>query len=342
MSYETGTSTGANDLIDKLRVFLLADSWTVNLWADDGTGKRLHVQKTAGDSTVMYFNFRSAVNEKGSTITGDNVNSEGYGNVTGILVNGSTGYDVGESWDKQPGYGQNAASQSYACAISPVSLTAIPSYYFFSVNDTVSIVVEITSGKFQFMSFGLLEKQGTFTGGQFFTASMSSGEPAKDWTGYDYKNQYVPRYLSLSGYAGYDLVQGAVYVNADSVASWRRCSETAEYPIAFSCVSGQRATPNTSFGTYSKRAFCSMFYAKSPSAYNAMAAMAPAYVFLKRTDLNYSLIGWPSGVRCLNVTQYDPGQELTYGDETWLVFHNNGINDTPVNLYAGFAFKKVV
>ena len=73
-----------------------------------------------------------------------------------------------------------------------------------------------------------------------------------------------------------------------------------------------------------------------------MAAMCPIYTFLKRSDNNFSLIGWPEGVRFLNVTNYSAAQELTFGAETWMVFHADSLVGTPKKMYTGFAFLKVV
>lgn len=339
VGFYTGTSTGPNDLIDKLRLALIAESWTVDAFSAVGAGYRLHVHKAASDATNMYFNFRSAIDEHGpSLITEDNLNSDS-GDVTGLVINGSTGYDAGEDWDTQTGHPDNRSSQSYGCCMTPMSISAIPAYYFFFVGDSVHIVVEITSGKFQFMSFGMLKKQGTITGGQYFTASISTYSPVGDYTGSEtYRSQYAPRYFSLSGYAGYDSINGAVYLTADSVTKWFRCSESSEHEIVFSCPSGAGNPGN--YDQYCLRGICSFFWAFAPSFYNAMAAMAPCYVFIKRSDDNYSLLGWPEGVRFLNVTNYTPAQEITYGSETWMVFNNDGVNASQTNPYAGFAFLK--
>ena len=48
MAYETGTATSEQDLLDKLRIFALAQGWTVNRFgtrADDATGKELYLTK---------------------------------------------------------------------------------------------------------------------------------------------------------------------------------------------------------------------------------------------------------------------------------------------------------
>ena len=334
MSYQSGTSTGPNDLLDKIRTFLLADGWAVNLWADIGAGKRLHVQKTASDSTVMYFNFRSAIAETGNTLITEDNTGGANGTVTGIIINGSTGYDVGQVWHKQPGYPQNIDSSNYSfgCVMSPMSITAIPAYYIFSVGDAVHIVVEVTGGKFQFMSFGLLYKQGTFTGGQFFSGSWNSYAPYGDWS----LSWYGPRYFTFNVGSSYGTLSGGVYLDVDSVADWRCADAGATREIIFPCVAGQSANKE-----YSQTGLCSMFWSKAPNAYNAMSAMVPIYTLAKRSDNNYSLLGWPEGVRFLNVTNYSPGQEITYGAETWKVFHADSGNFTPLNMYCGFAFLKV-
>lgn len=347
MSYQTGTSTGPNDLIDKIRVFLLAEGWTVNLFTTVGAGYRLHVQKTAGDGTVMYFNFRSAIAEYGSTITGDNSSYDqpSYGGIegriTGILINGSTGYDIGLSWDMQPNYplsddDATPATNSCASCMTAMSTSAIPAYYFFTVDDTVNIVVEVTSGEFQFMSFGLLVKQGVYTGGQFFSASYSSNQPTIERL-YTYYS-YIPHYFSAMLQGSFN---GAVYVDADSVASFRIAGRTTYPEIKFPCV----VSGKYSSGYNSQSGFASHFWAKSPNYYNNIAAICPIYTTLKRSDGKYSLLGWPSGVRFLNTLNYSAGQEVTYGSETWKIFPENSIPNYETNVQnrnCGFAFKKVV
>jgi len=332
MSYQSDTSTGPNDFLDKLRIFLLADGWTVNLFAAIGAGYRLHVQKTASDTTEMYFNFRSAIAEHGTLICGDTDN-DADGDVTGLVINGSTGYDVGETWDQQPGKSVNASLESTGMCMTQMSTTAIPAYYFFTPNaDTVHIAVEVTAGKFQFMSFGLLEKQGTFTGGQFFSASFASHHPYYDWAGIG--SYYAPNYFS-GCQAGQN--HGAVYVDVDGTASWRTSLGSSTAEIKWPCVVGQYSQ-----STHSQKGLASLFWSHAPNAYNAMAAMCPIYTLLKRDDDNYSLIGRPDGVRFLNVTNYDPAEEITYGAETWTVFHADSHSSDPKNMYCGFAFLKVV
>ena len=330
MGYQTGTATGPVDLLDKLRVFLLAEGWTVNLYTANGTGYRLHVQKSADSSTEMYFNFRSAVDESGALLTQDNQDSAN-GKLTGIMINGSTGYNVAEDWDKQTVYPLNLSYNNYACgnSMTQMSISAIPAYYFFAVENTINICVEVTSGKFQFMSFGCLEKQGLYTGGQFYSASFSSRTPYVDWN----NNWWQPSYFTKNA-SGYP--HGAVYVDMDGVADWRMVGDSVAYrEILWPCVAGQTTSQN-----YTQSGLASMFWSKAPNFYNSLAATCPIYVLGKRSDANYSLLGWPAGVRFLNCTNYSAGQEVIYGSDTWKIFHADSLNGDSSNLYCGFAFLK--
>jgi len=327
MAYESGIFLSPNDLLDKLRVFLLAQGWTVNSHTTDGSGYRLHVQKTAADSTVMYFNFRSANNEGSTSVI------ENYGDDTttgGLLVNGSTGYNAGSRWDKQPGYSYDTfnSNKAFAGMISPISTST---YYFFAVDDSVHIVVEVAAGKFQFISFGLLAKQGTYTGGQFFSASGNSNSFDEIWE----DDWYGPNYFTV---VVSNAPTGAVYVDVDGSAIWRAANAGSSgdaIPLVYPCVAGQQANAG-----YSKSGLGAQFWGKAPSSFNGMAAMMPIYSCIRRSDGNYSLAGWPSGVRFLNCQSYNNGDEVTYGSETWKIFHADSQQSAPDNMYCGFAFLK--
>ncbi len=337
VGFYSGTSTGPNDLIDKLRLAAIAESWTIDDFSAVGAGYRLHMHKTLGGE-VVYFNFRSAIAETGVTLITEDNKAGADGTVTGLIMNGSTGYDAGELWHKQPGYPQNKdrSNYSFGVAMSPMSVSAIPAYYFFFVGNSVHIAVEITSGKFQFMSFGMLSKQGTYTGGWYFTGSLSSYTPATD---YDGQND-VPRYFTTPCLSA-DRANGAVYIVADTVTSWRMAGDSSNGvydEIIFPATAG--VGNDFVYEYYYNGGFASLFYIYAPSAYNAMSAMCPLYTCLKRSDDNYSLIGHPEGVRFLNVTNYTPAQEITYGAETWVVFHADSVAGTPQNMYCGFAFLK--
>lgn len=90
MSYQTGSYVDANDLLDKIRLKCIEQSWTVNKYEIVGLGYRLHVSKGS-----VYMNFRSTLNDVEFT--------SGVGSRYGIAMYLGTGYDGVEDWDNQPG-----------------------------------------------------------------------------------------------------------------------------------------------------------------------------------------------------------------------------------------------
>lgn len=354
MAYETGTSTGPADLLDKLRLFLVANGWTVNKWDDDdskyrtwsgldGDGKRLHVQKTATDSTVMYFNLRSTV--RGIPFEDHQSSTSQYGGkyraeVTGLCLYGSTGYDGGETWDYQPG-GTLNGSNSWGVVMTELSTTAIPAYYFFQDGDTVIVVVEYTAGKYQWFCFGCLEKQGTYTGGQFFSGSLGSYEPS-----YQILNT-SPTDQTMFMTVNYDSStdgNGAVYLDVDSVAGWRASgylggsgSGTGYRSII---LPGLRSNDGSKTGTNTaNNSLTGFFHSRSPNHYNGLAPFAPCYVLVKRSNNNFSLLGWPKSIRVINNLNYDPADEITLASDTWMIFPEHSKADADPNV--GFAVKQV-
>jgi hypothetical protein len=356
MAYSSGTSTGPADLLDKLRLFLIANGWTVNKWDDDdtryptpsgagldGDGKRLHVQKTAADSTVMYFNLRSTVRgipfgDRGTsgTLYAGKFRAE----VTGLCLYGSTGYDGGLVWDLQPGGTLNGAL-SWGVCMTELSTSAIPAYYFFEDGDTVIVLVEYTAGKYQWFTFGCLEKQGTYTGGQFFSGSLGTYEPS-------FKYLSAPTDQTMFLTTNYDSVgpgNGAVYLNVDSTAGWRASgylggsgSGTGYKSIIFSGVRGNDGTKTST--NVANNSLVGLFFSRSPNFYNGLAPFAASYVLGKRSSGNFSLLGWPKNIRHISVTNYNPAQEITLASDTWMIFpeHSKADADPAV----GFAVKKVV
>lgn len=356
MAYQTGTSTGPADLLDKLRLFLIAAGWTVNKWDDcnvtyetwtglDGTGKRLHIQKTATDGTVMYFNLRSTV--RGIPFgdhypTSYQYGGKYYSEITGIAINGSTGYNGSLAWDLQPG-GTLNSSLSWGVCMSEISTTAIPAYYFFQDGDTVIVCVEYTAGKYQWLSFGCVEKQGVFTGGQFFSGSLNSYQPSLQILQTPFSSEQT-MFLTVN-FDSYTYANGALYLDVDSIAAWRASGDVGSTSsgVGFRTLilPGLRSNDTDKVWNNSKNtSLATNFNTRSPNFYNALAPFATCYFLVRRSDENLTLLGWPKSIRLINMTNYAPAEEITLSTDTWMVFpeHSKLDNDPTV----GFAIKKVV
>lgn len=346
MAYSSGTATSQHDLLDKLRLFLIDQSWTVNKWEDDTSshyqsglstaGKRLHVQKTASDSTVMYFNFRSCV--RAFPFNYYSSSSSGYGDygqvyyseITGIAMYGSTGYNASNDWDEQTGYPESTTSKTTGICINYVSGSF--SYYFFATTDMVTVCVEYQSGKYQWLCFGQVQKFGTFTGGQFFAGSGDSYA-----TAYAYK----PVFLSHSAIDSTYGYIGACRVDADSKNTWR-CFQSMRGGDNTQTLK-ERLRSSSIYGIYnynsnSCNTFCSRLFQCSPNSFNGVSVFIPIYFFAERSDETFSPIGYLDGIRQVNMLYKNVGDEITLGSDTWKLLPIHTLSETLANV--GFAVKK--
>jgi hypothetical protein len=132
MTTSTGVASDPIDLLDKYRLFLISDGYTVNRYAVEGSGYALNVQKSIGGRTA-YFNFRSLVNEKLGTAPE---------NIYGVAGNLSTGYNAGNLALEQPGsIGGNS------CGF--VEYSDLESYRFMADTDYTSMSCVNSSGEWQ-------------------------------------------------------------------------------------------------------------------------------------------------------------------------------------------------
>lgn len=345
MGYYSWTPTGPDDLLDKIRLALITEGWTVNLWADDnstyyswtglvGTGKRLHVQKVAAGGPTMYFNFRSV--NRGVIFSGSYSSSQQYGGkyyseVTGLGLNGSTGYDVGEEWDDQPGHQTNSSAQTCGAVITELSLTAIPAAYLFCDGDTCVLCVEYQSGKFQWLAWGCLEKNGTYTGGQFFFGSLGFY-----WPSYQLLYGSTTQTMFLCKYVE-SYSNGGVYLDVDSQPGWRGPGTNTLFP---SYLEMPGTAPNDSSPSHTYfNTLVTHWMTRSPNFYNAVAPLAPAYILCLRASANYCLLGQLKSLRIINPQYYDPGASLTLGSDTWRIFPGHSKADADARM--GIACKQV-
>lgn len=368
MAYTSGTYSDMHDLLSKMNTFLAANGWAVNSYILDESGyeswtgldytgaKRLHIQKTAaGDGTVMYFNFKAVTS---GIIFGEHYDSEGYykeryhSEIRGIGMNGSTGYDVGEAWDEQTGGPvSGTTTDGIGAAITEVPIVGSNNYYIFQNGDATVVVAEISSGRFMYLSFGCLTKSCVYTGGQFYSSSMNS-----------YFTSYYFRYLSsteryqlrtqfLANVMATHYQAAGVYLNIDSDADWRHCgredctgSDTSEH--SFDIHFGGQA-PYAALDENYCINFNNFIYDRNPNHFNGVSVLAPVYTFCRRSNSRWSYLGYPEGIRAVNMNNYNTADEIIIGSDTWKIFPAYGKTDedatvTNLNASVGFAFLKEV
>lgn len=349
MAFEYSAASSMHDLLDKLRLFLIADGWTVNQWASDSqmyrtwsgltaTGsKRLHVQKAlgpSGDTVDVYANFRSAerlVLFGSGYGTNLQIGGRYYSEVRGIGMNVSTGYDgssAGSNWDLQPGSPRDAANGGMGCCMTEISLSGSFYYWFFSTQSTVWVSVEIQTGVFQHMCFGLLNKCGSYTGGQFYSAVCGCARPSYHyWATLSgnwryYKNNIFEGPIESNSYK---FGGSAWYGDLDSVVDWRHIlyegETTGDYGFrVYPMVNGPA---NSSHGATARHSFAAFVPHATLNDFNGLSVMVPIYWFVKNDAGRYRYAGLVDGVRHMNISQYEPGESFQLGDsgsEIWYPF----------------------
>jgi hypothetical protein len=314
MAYQTGTSTSVTDLLDKFRLFALAQDWTENRWAAVGTGRELCIAK--GSS---FFNFRAWSNEtmlvNGTTVPGK----------WGITLNGSDGYDAGSAWDTQPGYpvrgSASGGDQAHVLFPLVISTGPFPAYHFFAP-DTKSVYaeVEIASGAYLRFGCGALDLfnpaapgGGRFcyaTGGLHVTNSVAAGT----WLGSDQdagsvSMELVPfRAADYTGTGNSGASFGSmVRAQFGSIDNWAGSGRTVlTSGLKLACQGG---------GCHDK-----VLRDYSPSPLNGVGILLPNIVSLNIDNQYLAPIGIVPGMRYMDMSAYAPGDEFTLGSDTWKVF----------------------
>lgn len=311
MAYETGTATGATDLLDKLRLFAIAQGWTVNRWVAWTSGYELCLSKGSA-----YFNLRSCQN--GSMM----VNGATQANKYGITINGSDSYAGGNAWDRQPGYpvrptGGVGSDQHHAFLPMVTNFGPFPAYHLFAPDSkTIYLELEIVTGSFQRLGFGSLDlfNASTAGGGRFYystcgthvTNSVTVGSWLGENIGSSYSMEEVPFRAAEIGY-GQGTTGSALRCAHDSFDNWASSGPSNSSSILARCCQGG--------GTYDN-----ILMHLSPNPLNNVGVLLPNTVFANRADQYQHPIGIVPGMRYMDMSMYLPGDEFTIGSDTWKVF----------------------
>lgn len=330
MAYENGTASSANDLLDKLRLFAIAQGWSVNRWTAVTAGYELALQKGSA-----YYNFRSW--ENGSML----VNGTTTANKYGITMNGSDGYSGAAQWDRQSGYPLRQSStggdQGHALLPLVVAQTNFPNYYLFTPNaNCIYLELEVASGIFHRLGFGSLDLfnpaasgEGRFfyaTGGEHVTNSTSSsvwlGEHIDSSSSLEEVPFRAADVLSSSGKSG-----SFVRCAFDAFNNWAGSAYSANVSHMFQACQGG--------GVHDK-----ILRESSPNPRNGIGLLTPNVVSVNRTNTYLAPLGVVPGIRYMDMTNYLPGAEFTIGADTWKVFPWYQKGGRSYN--RGIAYRKIV
>lgn len=319
MAYETGTSSNVNDLLDKLRIFCVANGWTQNGWATIGAGYRLHLSKGS-----CYINLRSYINESLTSAT--DLNGYSTSGFSGIGIIGSDGYSAGALWRDQPGrpFYLSSPRGGYAPGISG----AIYKYHFFAYPDIdeIHVVLETVVSKFMYLGFGVLDKYNpSALGGTWFSGPSTDGTIVHDPSIPAIARSLIPFRATSYTNGGYAVQSSYVRVNIDGHDGWAQDGFNTSY------------SPVLAVG--------SSFYDKELEGFTTnpfgwQTPLLPYSIGIVRAGVAVSPMGEIKHLRRMNITNYNPEDTITLGADTWVTFpmyQKNGMSGTN-----GFAVRKVI
>lgn len=307
MAYQQTNATSVSDLIDRIVTFAGANGWTVHRNSIVGSGRRATVQKGGDyihiwDVGTSLFNLRASVN-----------------------------YDSAAAGDLQPN--QSVSQAQSNCGSGPFS-----NVFLFSNSNCIFVAFEISSGIFRHVSFGAIQKFGTFTGGTFFEASYhNTVQPHAVMGSYHHR-----MFDTDSGNNGF---RGGVRCDVDGNANYFApfCGRAAYgTPVANGGIGPNDASNDSNDGYRTNEAF----YQRSINSWSGITPIQPIKIRVERASGYWSEIGEVPGIRFLNMSRFQPGDEFTIGSDVWKVFPftRKGDDPTGTQVYSSeyaFAYLKV-
>lgn len=312
MAYSEQTASSPDDVISKIATFAAANGWTIDRNDLVSTNRTLTLRN--GTDHVHVYN----------TDTGN------------IRLRGSVGYTAGAAPSAQPNVSVEAITN---VGVGPYTKL----YLFASATPAPHIhaVIELADGIFRFLSFGMVEKLGTWTGGTYVDASywrVGSVSFSYQWSSvnsalFDSNNSASQGTVS----------PGAIRcdIPLDSrINAWAVLQNNASYR-AYTGLYGA-----TEGNTSGEGFLTSQYYSRNNPPFSGQIALGAISVEVSRIGGFFSMAGVFPNIRYLNMARFNPGQEIAVGTDTWKVFpmlrKGTGVsgNSAPYSNNHGYAFLK--
>jgi len=307
VAYETGTWLNPSDGLDKIRVFLIAQGWTVDSFAVEAPGKRLHMHKG-----TFYLNAKSS-DGTSEYIWGAN----SFTPVPQIGFNIGTGYNAITSWRDQPGVVKDSGGIPIGAPIA-LPAGAVVGYRldYDDLYKSLVIYVQITVGIWRWVAFGEnLIKAGVWTGGAWLAASQNYYWVGNS-TGPGYGSTENPWPIGANSDNHVSLTT-LLYVRADVdayLSKWVSCS-------AYN-LTGKMGDTNLAGGTATQPEVPGLtgLQVRARNALNSLSDLLPVQLFAARDAGGISLLGTLPNIYATNITGMVPGQSYQQGVDWFTPF----------------------
>lgn len=253
---------------------------TAQGWAHNAPSGWDNLQLTSGGATY-HFNLQ-------------NTTLASYG--PAIAAYGATAYNSAAAITAQTNCSPAAYASNYVAG-------SFLGAYIFSGTTYVHTVVQTTAGVFFHLHMGVLENG---TGAQYIQTAerpITTASSYFEWVNYP---TYFNNPFSYNGGQGSQTSSRNVIGSIiDGAWAWKYIGASSPGRLILPCVQG----------------LCDDMFARSQQPYNGVTPLLPMPVFAERSLGNvYSYLGTPPSMRYVNMYQHNPGDVITLGSDTWMLF----------------------
>lgn len=320
MAFQSSTAIAScEQLVNAIATFAAANGWTIDRNTINLTSRTVTMHK-AGVSDYIHI-YNTDVNQ--------------------IRMRASVGYDGALPPSMQPGV-------TVQDALANALQGPYPNVWFFADGNEVNIVVRRsdTTGAYSHMAFGVLSKYGDYNGGTFVDGSFwQLTSTSSGWWN-----------SSCHGLFSYgQLNMGFVRADADGLTNkWFGFNGAPSGVNDYATTGGAPLSAATTYSTNQQASTFEvgrMANAADANTFSGRSILHVIEVSVRRQGdpIYYSPIGYVANTRFMSLAKFDPEQELSIADETWMVFpvvrkaaHSTANGAPNASENNGFAIRKVV
>jgi len=336
MAYETGTALDFEDLLSKLDTFatgLTTDPWVSGYTPNPDTTNRWFELHKTGHSFSMRYPASMAAGETASVH-----HASAY--INSSTEPGAHTSDSGNGYNVGTG-GTSANLETERC-VSEIGNGPFSQYHFFADDTTfdyVHVVVEITAGVFRHFGFGHLDKFGdNWVGGQYVYGHYHDQATNRTAVSTQHTTMLDGLYSATNGIRGATVRLTSGLPN-QSTSVWGVCVATSSLGTDTAALARQKIHGGFRAGMEA-RGF------GSPVG-NFSSGVIPMYSFAAYykdpSNSRVYLLGYQPDVRAVSCFNFSPGDEITIGVDTWIIFPmalRTEANVANRTYYAGLAYRK--
>lgn len=328
MTYQTGTATNVDDLLAKLSTFAVTAGWTeekVVAGSGDGASSELYLSKG-----TIFVTFEAM-------LTGGNNVYHGINQALDhphLEMKGATGFDGGETVANQPG------THTAGCETNWL-LPNMTAFHFFTdpTKTYIHVAIETTANEFRHIHFGILDKLGAYTGGEYITACQhfQSASFIDEPMNFQHSWPWVqignsgPVHQQLRVVADGETWHQAVGNNTNNNQWFPPMQGAAQ---GFPIEDFLEVKSNTS-------------KAAQPNTFNSTVVLFQLPCHIRRSSTKKTPVGKPHDLRMCNMQNVSPATSIFFGGDEWVIFpviqkKDPGLRDNlPNSAFLAYAYKKI-